>query len=458
MNYYGRIKCETTSEIPDEFISIAKCWIFKPRPEIDVTIATSSHIIEIKNGINLRSGRLPESLPAPDKIDLLLTNKGWFYVVESDDCLLLYSGETLKETKRFNSITSFRIGDFLNLSKSLLLVFSRHEDPILSDGFTQYDVSQVWPPDKVNKNSQDAFSQRLNTSKCSLDRSRLELEATKTFVKDTLRSLAASYCNTPTLKEGSLQNIVHKSKTQSIPQDLPVLEVSDPCVRLVRDRIVVLVKTNTNQTLRDLAIQCVCEGDIELSMTSSTIKLRDERGLKYPETSSRLTPGQQGFGLIIVPESLVSLSRSDCINLFITVSSNLGRSFLTKVTLTPDLVLTATPALDDRDSAGFLSDFVALSGSGVHERLQLSTELGALAEFTTILENLGFSLSTCGLGYFFRKPGEYFHGSFILHKPLSNQEVIADIFCADYSALGTLVKLLRTKLPCDTKISPFTSS
>ena len=33
---------------------------------------------------------------------------GWFYVVESDDCLLLYSGETLKETKRFNSITSFR--------------------------------------------------------------------------------------------------------------------------------------------------------------------------------------------------------------------------------------------------------------------------------------------------------------------------------------------------------------
>jgi hypothetical protein len=42
---------------------------------IGITVFSSS---EIKNGIILRSGRLPESLPAPDKIDLLLTNKGTY--------------------------------------------------------------------------------------------------------------------------------------------------------------------------------------------------------------------------------------------------------------------------------------------------------------------------------------------------------------------------------------------
>ncbi|XP_023331042.1 uncharacterized protein LOC111703358 isoform X4 [Eurytemora carolleeae] len=455
MNYDGRIIIKNDeSSIPEDFRKITQTFISNPRPDVEATVVTKSHIIELKNGIIWRTSILPEDLPSIDKIDVY-HGIGWFYVLECEDILVLISCSDLTERRRFSEVSSYRIGDFLNINRSLLFLHVRLDDSILTDGNTDFDTAQVWPPSAEQKKLQKTLKQRLDITRRGLESSRNELNATKLFIQETIRLSASAY-NVQPIQESSLQNLVNSTQKKEQDKELhqqSAIKFGLSRVRVVGKNLIILVDIETLDPVQGLRLELLSREDTCIEYRATCLVLSNQDGRLYPEFCEKLGDNERGVGVLILPQSVLACFRSHSLSLSLTVNHNQGRSSIEQIVLQTDQLLNDQPVLNPL-STEFLPDFLAFFVNGIREKLEISTELGTLESFHKIIPDLGFESFQLGTskGYFCRDPGKYFYGTFILNTSKSFQRMFVDMYCRDYSTLGTIVKLMRSKLPCDTKI------
>jgi len=459
MKYNGLLCVDADPhQIPVHIRPIVKCSAHNPRPEIDVVVATSSNILEIKNGLIHRSCPMPDLAASPDRIQFFQGAKDWYYVLELEDSVVLYAGSSLQVTSSYTNVLSYKIGDFFDVQLSFLFIqFISNNDPVITDGSTEFKPAQPWPPPPESKKVQDVLDRRLKISKNALEKCREEVESTKEFINESIRHLAASCQHIQTVQEKSLKKLMNPSDAIDInPADntIDLVKITDKHVRILSDEIILVLRLETSIDLDNFSVEYVSSTDTCVPSRSSLVIMRRREGRLYPEQVNRLRPEETGLGILILPLSLLAFSKQS-IDLALNIRHKLGCSRVESLSLTSDLLMAGQPSLDPQvtslASDRYLVDFLSFFLTGVRESLTVSTDMGSLANFEDVLISLGFTVSAPGYGNCFRDPSQLLHGTFIIHNLHSSQALTMDVYSASYASLATCVKLLRGILPCDTK-------
>merc|ERR1711872_429885 len=160
---------------------------------------------------------------------------------------------------------------------------------------------------------------------------------------------------------------------------------------------------------------------------------------------TRLRPDEKGFGVLILPQSVLAFGQSYSCRLLVSVHYHQGRSYSKSIELDYSNVITKQPRLNSDKEDFFLHDFLAFFYCGVRENVQIVSQLGCLTDIFIVLHKLGFEKSDK-------------FGVFVMKTFVSSQDVRCEMYAPTYTVLACLVKVLRTKMPCDATVNLVSSS
>ena len=440
MQCIGHLSALGNSQVPAVYRQDVLFTLSAPRTGVDLLLATSTHLLEIFQGLVLRSCPFPTTINRVvrlRRVDGL--REGWSYLVQGENSLVFVDGLrfALRE-RQYHGVDGVEVDDFLETGEQLVCIcMSWGEGKVLTDGIEEIDLGASWPLVEDENSVQDILEKRLKEVRRAVAVSRQKSEIAEKRKQETLAVLS--------------------KKLGSVETSRDVLAIIEYWWRVNSDSLVIGIPLEAAEKVEEVGLLLV-DPQKDICYSTSLVIFKAKGGVLRPfEVSNFGCEAQEAKATLIAHLNLgqVMSSLRSTYSLLASITYKNNKKEFCQSTPQP-LVLDMQRLRCPRsplllsflqpDSA--LQSLLTLFATRARVALRVSTERGSLQPLAPILDRVGLELAP-SLGGFFTSPAHTLHPAGVIPWPECANQASLLLLTHTHSHLTMLASLLRSVLPAD---------
>ena len=456
------------SLIPGEYEGHVETSLSDPRPGVDLVFCTESHLVEVSQGLIVRSVQLT---PSSNRSSQLTSSKNknkvkdmrivhgqlegeWRYVIvwTSEGRVQFLDGESLRTVKEVSDVESVAVEDYHADGSRMVVMELPFGDKLITDGVREttisddFDIMEVScseERDKTDDMISNVLSARLESISTAIAAMKAEVKTKERQLEEALNSLYLEHrLDKEVVIDGRQQTVEGDNDRQD------GVQIKSHWMRLVggKDLVLGLELLCSSDNVGDLCLQLVSAGDTSVLEYQWRLV-----GVSSPGSVATLhtLSSHQTATMVAIISSPCSLSVK---TLLASVSYVINEHNIVtdtvKIALAQDLHFDESVMIkfDQKSSEQSL---IALALTGVSKTLRITTRLGSFSNLEAALLNNDFSLNETLCSVVFSRPEHVLHQSVVKINLVSSQQCDLQLTVRDYSQATLLMRYIKRFLPLD---------